>query len=360
MSRRLPYLFIDRDGTLINEPLPSRQIDSLAKLKLERNVVPALLELKKAGFRLVMVSNQDGVGTESFPREDFWVPHNALMDLLDSQGVRFEASLVCPHFAGDECTCRKPKLGLVADYLQAGVIDFERSYVIGDRDSDTQLARSMGIKGLLYSRDDLNWMQIVEQLTRVTRTASIERYTNETQIVLSIDLNGKKRSTDTGNAFFDHMIDQIAVHAGFGISLSMHGDWQVDDHHCVEDVALTLGEAIDQALGERRGIGRYGFTLPMDETLASCTVDLSGRPVSVFTLENKCWPRESVGGIACEMVPHFFKSISVSLRCAVHLSVRGDNAHHLMEACFKVFGRALRQAIQRDRTNELPSSKGVL
>jgi imidazoleglycerol-phosphate dehydratase/histidinol-phosphatase len=349
-------LFVDRDGTLIEEPA-DQQIDSYQKFRLMPGTIAALRRCVDAGYELVMVSNQDGLGTTSFPTETFSGPQLLLIDILAGEGIRFREVLIDVSLPSDHAPTRKPGVGLVRHYLGAGQLDRERSAVIGDRETDLEFARNLGIRGIRFGGGN-GWAQIAASLIDAPRRARVERNTRETRIEVSVDLDSTARLTiATGLGFLDHMIEQLGVHGGFALDLRCSGDLHIDEHHTVEDSALALGQALREALGERRGIGRYGFVLPMDEALAQAAIDLSGRPYFVF---EGTFPRESVGQLPSELVPHFFRSLADSMGANIHLSVRGDNTHHMIEGCFKAVGRALRQAIRRDGASEIPSSKGVL
>ena len=349
-------LFIDRDGTLIEEPA-DEQIDSIEKFRLLPDVIVPLKRLADAGYELVMVSNQDGLGTASFPELTFWPPQNLLLHILESQGIRFAAIKVDRHFAHEPSDTRKPKVGMMLDYLADPGWDRSRSAVIGDRDTDLQFAKNLGVAGIRCGPGGLSWPEIARQLLDAPRTARMERVTKETRIEVEVDLDSERApQISTGLGFFDHMLEQLGKHGGFGLTLKCQGDLHIDEHHTVEDSALALGQALRQALGDKRGIGRYGFTLPMDETLAEAALDLSGR--AWFEFEGQ-FGREQVGGLPTEMVTHFFRSLCDTLGANLHLSVKGENTHHQIEACFKVVARTFRQAFRREG-DTLPSTKGVL
>ncbi len=357
MTRPAATLFIDRDGTLVEEP-PDEQVDSLGKVRFMPGVFAALTELGRRGFRLVMVTNQDGLGSDVFPRPAFEEPQNFILEAFRSQGIDFDAIFVCPHLAAEGCACRKPKTGLVEEYIRATGVDLSASAVVGDRETDLQLAANLGVRGVLVRRDgtpDQTWPAAVRTLT--ARRAQIGRRTRETHIDVRVDLDSTSPvRIDSGIGFFDHMLEQLAKHGGFALELTCKGDLDIDEHHTVEDCALALGEALRRALGSKLGIARYGFLLPMDEAQAQVALDLSGRAFARFSGR---FNREAVGGLPTELVPHFFRSLAQSLGAAVHLRVSGENSHHMIEACFKGMGRALRQALRRE-SDELPSTKGVL
>lgn len=348
-------LFIDRDGTLIEEPMDF-QVDDLAKIRFCTDVIPSLLALSQAGFRLVMVSNQDGLGTASFPSNDFQICQDFILNLLTSQGIFFSDIFVCPHKEDDYCNCRKPKTGLVDDFLIKNKLDRNKSWVIGDRESDKQLAKNLALPFLEISKNQ-GWKEISQIILNQQRKTKLVRETKETKIVIDLNLDSEVNSQiSTAIPFFSHMLEQVAKHGGFSLSLQAEGDLEVDEHHLIEDCALALGEALKTALADKWGIARYGFTLPMDESSATVQLDLCGRSYCVFEGN---FTREYVGGMATEMVPHFFASLATSLGATLHIAVKGQNHHHMIEACFKALGRTLRQACrQADRS--LPSTKGVL
>ncbi|MBJ7573767.1 bifunctional histidinol-phosphatase/imidazoleglycerol-phosphate dehydratase HisB [Luteimonas sp. MC1828] len=355
-----PILFVDRDGTLIEEPA-DLQVDGLHKLRFCRDVVPALLRLRDAGYQFVMVSNQDGLGTDAFPQADFDGPQLLMMQFFESQGITFRDVLIDSSLPADNAPTRKPGLGLVMPYLKDRSIDWSRSAMVGDRDTDMQFADNLGIRGfhLRSSRfgGEWDWPSIAHALVDAARRASVVRETRETRIRVDIDLDSvAEPAIATGLAFFDHMLEQIGKHGGIALRVQAEGDLHIDEHHTVEDTGLALGQALREALGDKRGIGRYGFTLPMDETLASAALDFGGRPYLVF---EGTFRRERVGDLPTELVAHFFRSLCDACGLNLHLQVKGDNDHHQVEACFKAFARALRQAVARSG-QVLPSTKGTL
>ncbi len=357
MATTSKIAFLDRDGCLIIEPA-DEQVDRLDKVALVPGVIPALLRLREAGYEFVMVTNQDGLGTAAFPETAFRQVQDFVLALFGSQGIVFSRVFVCPHRPDDGCTCRKPSPGLLGDFLTTVTLDRDRSFVAGDRATDLEFARNIGVQGFRVDpADPGSWTRIAHTLVDRPRTASVQRQTRETKICASVDLDAETPvSIQTGIGFFDHMLEQIAKHGGFSLTIDCAGDLQVDEHHTVEDVALALGEALRNALGDKRGIDRFGFLLPMDETEAQISLDLSGRAYLVF--DGK-FPRAEVGQLPTELVPHFFRSVADSLGANLHIAVRGENTHHMVEACFKGFGRTLRQAIARTGSS-LPSTKGTL
>lgn len=378
-------LFIDRDGTLIIEPQPDQQVDSLAKLDYIPRAISAMRKIaEETDYELVMVTNQDGLGTDSFPEETFWPAHNKMMTTFAGENIRFEAVHIDRHFPRDNSTTRKPGTGMLTQYF-APEYDLANSYVIGDRLTDVQLAVNLGAKAILFLPPDGllsvqtadvtglteamqqaialktdDWDKIYEFLRLPARTASVERNTKETQIKIDLNLDGQgKADIHTGLGFFDHMLDQVAKHSGADLTIRVQGDLHIDEHHTIEDTALALGEAYRRALGDKRGISRYGFLLPMDEALAQVGIDFSGRPWLVWNAEFK---REKVGDMPTEMFFHFFKSFSDTALCNLNIQVEGDNEHHKIEAIFKAFAKSIKMAVQRGirELDNLPSTKGVL
>lgn len=335
-------LFIDRDGTLIEEPADS-QVDSLAKVRFMPGVFAALAEASRRGYRLVMVTNQDGLGSARFPHVAFAEAQQFILETFSSQGVTFEAVLAW---------------GLVQQYLRDHEVDSDASAVIGDRDADLEFAANLKVRGISVRRHGApheTWPAALQEL--IARRAQLVRETNETRIEVRVNLDAAlPLQVATAIGFFDHMLAQLARHGGFALELSCRGDLHIDEHHTVEDCALALGEALRRALGSKAGIARYGFLLPMDEAEARVAIDLSGRAFAQFSGR---FPRETVGALPTELVPHFFRSLAAALGAAIHVSVTGENTHHMVEACFKGVGRALRQALRREGT-ELPSTKGAL
>ena len=348
-------VFVDRDGVLLEEPA-DEQVDSFAKFRLVRDCVPALRRLREAGFELVMVSNQDGLGTDSFPQADFDGPQALLLQVLESQGVAFREVLIDPHRPADAHPNRKPGVGMVLHYLRDRGIDLAASAMVGDRETDMQFAQALGVRAFRFGAD-WDWPGIVRALVEAPRQACVERRTRETRVRVELDLDRPAETrAATGLGFFDHMLEQLGKHGGFALVVDVQGDLRVDEHHTVEDTGLALGQALREAVGDKRGLGRYGFELPMDEARAGAWLDFSGRPL--FRFEG-VFPREYVGELPTELVPHFFRSLCEGAGLNLHLAVQGENAHHMVEACFKSAARALRQALRREG-DALPSTKGVL
>jgi imidazoleglycerol-phosphate dehydratase/histidinol-phosphatase len=350
-------LFLDRGGTLVEEP-QGGPMDAMENLRLVAGVIPALLRLKAAGYQFVIVTNQGGLGGPTLSREAFERADRYLLALFASQGIGFAGNFVCPHLPEAGCACRKPGIGLVRDFVNAEPLDRERSAMVGVRDSDIEFARNLGIRGFMLGAPGAeSWGAIAHALVDRPRTASVHRRTRETDIRVSVDLDSEAEPrAATGLGFFDHMLEQLGKHGGFKLDVQCSGDLHIDEHHTVEDVALALGQALREALGDKRGIQRYGFLLPMDEADAEVSVDLGGRPFLVFEAE---FPRDRVGELPTELVPHFFRSLAETLGAAIHVRVRGENAHHMVEVCFKAVARTLRQAFVR-RGDELPTTKGQL
>ena len=370
-------LIIDRDGTILVEPPVDFQIDSIAKTDFVPGAISGMKAISTLGYELVMCSNQDGLGTASFPMEDFLPPQEMMLKVLASESVTFDDILIDPTMPEEKAPTRKPGIGMFGKYL-TGEYDLAGSYVIGDRITDVMLAKNLGARAILLQEAEkaadaltekgltevcalctTSWSEIAEYLRRTTRVATTERNTRETQISVSVDLDGRMPSSiDTGLKFFDHMLDQIAHHGGLSLQIHCKGDLEVDEHHTMEDVAIALGDTLREALGDKRGIERYGFALPMDECKALVLLDLGGRIDFDWDVT---FTREYVGDTPTEMFRHFFYSLCAALRCNLHISARGENNHHLIEGVFKAFARSLRTAIYRQPFNyDLPSSKGVL
>lgn len=368
MSRKLDrrILFVERDGGLLEAPSEGAIVDSPDKVRLMPGVIPALLRLQSAGYETVVVSNQPGLGSTTYRRPDFERTESFVRALFASQGISFAATLICPHLPAEACACRKPGVGLVREYLGPNILNRESSAVVGPPaptgacSVDDEFAANIGIRSFPVAKagaPEQSWSGIAHALLDRPRTARAQRKTRETEIEVSVDLDRESEpSISTGLGFFDHMLEQLGKHGAFALEVTCRGDLEVDEHHTVEDVALTLGQALRQALGDKRGIGRYGFLLPMDEADAEVSIDLGGRPYLVFEGE---FPRDRVGELPTELVPHFFRSLAETLGAAVHIRVRGDNTHHMVEVCFKSLARVLRQAIARSG-DTLPSTKGQL
>ncbi|WP_303139515.1 bifunctional histidinol-phosphatase/imidazoleglycerol-phosphate dehydratase HisB [uncultured Parabacteroides sp.] len=371
-------LFIDRDGTLVIEPPVDYQLDSLEKLVFYPKVFRNLYFIRKQlDFEFVMVTNQDGLGTDSFPEDTFWPAHDKMLKTLEGEGIRFDDILIDRSFPEENSPNRKPRTGMLGNYL-SGEYDLANSYVIGDRLTDMQLAVNLGAKGIWLRPDDGearrlltenpaispvlitdDWDRITEYLFAGERRATVRRTTRETDIFVEVNLDGHGRTEiSTGLGFFDHMLDQIGKHSGIDLTVRVKGDLEVDEHHTIEDTAIALGEALLKALGDKRGIERYGYCLPMDDCLCSVALDFGGRPWLVW---DAAFHREKVGDMPTEMFLHFFKSLSDAARMNLNIKAEGTNEHHKIEGIFKALARSIKMAIRRDIYRfELPSTKGTL
>lgn len=360
-------LFIDRDGTLIREPA-DEQVDAFEKLEFVPGVMRHLAFLREhTDYEFVMVSNQDGLGTEAYPEETFWPTHNLMLKTLGGEGITFDDILIDRSFPADNLPTRKPGTGMLTRYM-TGEYDLAASYVIGDRETDAQLARNLGCKAVILKPGGQNdgqvryvetWQQVAETVYAGERTASVRRTTKETDIEVWLDLDGRGQADiRTGLGFFDHMLEQIARHGNIDLKIRAEGDLHVDEHHTIEDTAIVLGECLRRALGDKRGIERYGYCLPMDDCLCRVALDFGGRPWLVWEADFR---RERIGEVPCEMFLHFFKSLSDAARMNLNVKAEGTNEHHKIEGIFKAFARSLKMAVRRDIYHyELPSSKGTL
>lgn len=352
-------LFIDRDGTLIEEPA-DEQIDSFEKLRFVKGVLKNLSFISdKLDFRLVMVTNQDGLGTDSFPEDTFWPVHKFMLQTLEDEGIVFDEQLIDRHFPEDNSPMRKPGTGMLTKYIDNPEYDLANSYVIGDRDTDRQLADNLGCKALILGQDGITWDKIAEILFAGERIAEYKRKTNETDIYVKLNIDGTgKCDISTGLGFFDHMLEQIGRHGMMDLTVHTDGDLNVDEHHTIEDTAIAIGECLLRALGDKRGIERYGYCLPMDDCLCLVAIDFGGRPWINWHVD---FHREKIGDVPTEMFFHFFKSLSDAARMNIDVRAEGTNEHHKIEGVFKALARAIKMAVRRDIFHyELPSTKGML
>tara|TARA_R110002111_G_scaffold255788_1_gene322225 strand:- start:3618 stop:4709 length:1092 start_codon:yes stop_codon:yes gene_type:complete len=359
-------LFIDRDGTLAIEPPIDFQLDSLEKLEFYPGVFQWLSRIaKEFDYELVMVTNQDGLGTDSFPEDTFWPAQNKIIQAFKNEGVEFSEILIDKSFPEDNAPTRKPRTGLLNKYIH-GNYDLKNSFVIGDRATDIELAKNLGSKGIYMNVEGsdyailntTSWEDIYNYLKAIPRTANVVRKTNETDIQVDINLDGSGKSNiSTGLGFFDHMLEQISKHGNIDLFVKVDGDLEIDEHHTIEDVAITFGEAFIEALGSKRGIERYGFLLPMDDCLAQVAIDFGGRPWLVWEPEFK---REMIGEMPTEMFMHFFKSFSDASKCNLNIKAEGDNEHHKIESIFKAFAKAIKMAVSKTNNFSIPSTKGSL
>lgn len=376
-------LFIDRDGTLIKEAPPTYQLDSFSKLEFYPDMFLYMRKIAtELDYELVMVTNQDGLGTAGFPEETFWPVHNLVMKSLENEAIHFSEVCIDRTFPDEHAPTRKPATGMLTKYLNNPAYDITNSFVIGDRITDMQLAKNLQCKGFWLNidaslgaseikdtiaalKEDVivletpNWFDIYNYLKLPPRIVTHQRNTNETKITVTVNLDGTGKATiKTGLGFFDHMLEQIARHGNIDLAVECNGDLHIDEHHTIEDTGIALGEAIIKALGDKRGIERYAFVLPMDECLAQVALDFGGRNWIVWDAE---FNREKIGEMPTEMFYHFFKSFSDAAKCNLNIAVSGDNEHHKIESVFKAFAKCIKQAAKRDiNNNALPSTKGVL
>jgi imidazoleglycerol-phosphate dehydratase/histidinol-phosphatase len=358
-------LFIDRDGTIITEP-EDEQVDSFEKLSFLPGAISCLSKISiETDFELVMVTNQDGLGTGAFPEDTFWPVQNKMLEILKGEGIIFKEIFIDRSFPSQNAPTRKPGTAMLTEYLARG-IDLSSSFVIGDRQTDVSLAKNLGCKSILLCRDTspeaelctTDWNEIYQYLKRIPRSANVERITTETQITVELNLDGTgKYEIDTGIGFFDHMLEQIARHGNMNLKIKVKGDLKIDEHHTVEDVAISLGEAMLKSLGGKKGIERYSFILPMDDCLAQVAIDFGGRPWMVWEAE---FLREKVGDMPTELFFHFFKSFSDSAKCNLNIKAEGNNEHHKIEAIFKAFAKAIKIAVKQTDNFNLPTTKGAL
>lgn len=358
-------LFIDRDGTLVIEPPVDYQLDSLEKLEFYPGVFQWLSRIvQELDYELVMVTNQDGLGTDSFPEDTFWPAHRKIIQALKNEGVVFKEVLIDRSFPADNAPTRKPGTGMLKQYIY-GSYDLTNSYVVGDRDLDMELAKNLGAKGVFIGEKNdkavlstRRWEDIYRFLKRQPRKATVRRQTKETDISVTVNLDGAGQSNlHTGIGFFDHMLHQIARHGQLDLEVLADGDLEIDEHHTIEDVAITLGEAFAKALGSKKGIERYGFLLPMDDCLAQVAIDFGGRPWLIWEVAFK---REKIGEMPTEMFMHFFKSFSDTAKCNLNIQAAGDNEHHKIEAIFKAFAKAVNMAVRKSGSSQIPSTKGTI
>ena len=359
-------LFIDRDGTLIIEPPVTLQVDNLEKLEYYPGVFQGLGRIaKELDYLLVMVTNQDGLGTDTFPEHTFWPTHHKMIQTFRNEGIEFSEILIDKSFPHENLPTRKPGTGLLTHYLK-GDYDLRNSYVIGDRITDMQLAGNLGCKAIYLNAEKCeeavlsttDWAEIYMILKAEPRKIKVERITSETKIEVEINIDGSgKSAVSTGLGFLDHMLEQFSKHGNLDLSVRVNGDLHIDEHHTIEDVAITLGEALGKALGNKKGIERYGFLLPMDECLAQVAIDFGGRPWLVWETE---FVREKIGDVPTEMFKHFFKSFSDHAKCNLNIKAEGENEHHKIEAIFKALAKAIRMAVRKTNNSSIPSTKGTL